>query len=206
MAPLNPPSLVLASTSPSRRQLMANAGLSFEIDPSGLDEEEVTRSLLAQRSSPQEIAEALAEMKALRVSQRRPGAFVVGGDSTLAVSGRLFNKPPDMQAARKQLLALRGQTHELFSSVVVAKNGARLWHWNERARLTMRSFNEAFLDAYLARAGDAVLTSVGAYQLEGLGAHLFSRVDGDYFTILGLPLLPLLSFLAGHGIGLDQAA
>jgi septum formation protein len=206
MAPVSPPSLILASTSPSRRQLMANAGLSFEIDPSGVDEEEITRSLLAQRSSPQEIAEALAEMKALRVSSRRPGAFVVGGDSTLASSGRLFNKPPDMAAARKQLLALRGQTHELFSSVVVAKNGTRLWHWNERARLTMRPFNEAFLDTYLARAGEAVLTSVGAYQLEGLGAHLFSRVDGDYFTILGLPLLPLLSFLADHGVGLDRAA
>ncbi|MEI6201442.1 MAG: Maf family protein [Enhydrobacter sp.] len=206
MAPVTPSPHILASTSSSRRQLMANAGLSFEIDPSGVDEEEVTRSLLAQRSSPQEIAEALAEMKALRVSSRRPGAFVVGGDSTLASNGRLFNKPSDMAAARKQLLALRGQTHELFSSVVVAKNGARLWHWNERARLTMRPFNEAFLDTYLARAGDAVLTSVGAYQLEGLGAHLFSRVDGDYFTILGLPLLPLLSFLAGHGVGLDRAA
>jgi septum formation protein len=185
---------------------MANAGLSFEIDPSGVDEEEVTRSLLAERSSPQEIAEALAEMKALRVSARRPGSLVVGGDSTRASSGRLFSKPPDMAAARKQLLVLRGQTHELFSSVVVARNGARLWHWNERARLTMRQFNEAFLDTYLARAGEAVLTSVGAYQLEGLGAHLFSRVDGDYFTILGLPLLPLLSFLSGHGVGLEQAS
>ncbi len=185
---------------------MANAGLQFEIDPSGVDEEEATRSLLAQRSSPQEIAEALAEMKALRVSSRHPTAFVVGGDSTLASSGRLFAKPPDIATARKHLLALRGQTHELFSAVVVARNGVRLWHWNERARLTMRSFNEAFLDAYLARAGEAVLSSVGAYQLEGVGAHLFSRVDGDYFTILGLPLLPLLSFLAGHGIGLDQSA
>ena len=206
MAPVSISPLILASTSSSRRQLMANAGLSFEIDPSGVDEEEVTRSLLARRSSPQEIAEALAEMKALRVSARRPDSFVVGGDSTLASNGRLFNKPPDMTAARKQLLALSGQTHELFSSVVVAKNGVRLWHWNERARLTMRPFNEAFLDTYLARAGEAVLTSVGAYQLEGLGAHLFSRVDGDYFTILGLPLLPLLSFLAGHGVGLERAA
>jgi len=185
---------------------MANAGLNFEIDPSGVDEEEVTRSLLAQRASPQEIAEALAEMKALRVSARRPGALVVGGDSTLASNGRLFDKPPDLATARKHLLALRGQTHELFSSVVVARNGARLWHWNERARLTMRPFSEPFLDAYLARAGDGLLTSVGAYQLEGLGAHLFSRVDGDYFTILGLPLLPLLSFLSGHGVGLEQAA
>ncbi len=130
----------------------------------------------------------------------------MGSDSTLACNGRLFDKPPTLEAARKQLLALRGQTHELFSSVVVARSGARLWHWNERAMLTMRPFTEAFLDAYLARAGEAVLTSVGAYQLEGLGAHLFSRVDGDYFTILGLPLLPLLSFLAGHGVGLEQAA
>jgi septum formation protein len=179
---------------------MANAGLSFEIDPSGVDEDEVTRSLLAERSSPQEIAEALAEMKALRVSARRPGALVVGGDSTLASNGRLFDKPPDLPTARKQLLALRGQTHELFSSVVVARNGARLWHWNERARLTMRPFNEAFLDAYLARTGEAVLTSVGAYQLEGLGIHLFERIEGDHFTILGLPLLPLLAFLRAEGL------
>jgi septum formation protein len=201
-----PTSLILASASSSRRQLLRNAGLTFESEPSGVDEEEVKRSLLAQRSAPQEIAEKLAEMKALRVSTKHPEAMVVGGDSTLACQGRLFDKPSSIEAARKQLLALRGQTHELFSCVVVARGGARLWHWNERARLTMRPFNEAFLDAYLARAGDAVLESVGAYQLEGLGAHLFSRVDGDYFTILGLPLLPLLSFLAGHGVGLAKAA
>ncbi|HTR86704.1 MAG TPA: Maf family nucleotide pyrophosphatase [Reyranella sp.] len=200
------PTLILASASPSRAKLLANAGLRFDVETSGVDEAEMTRSLLAQRSSPQGIAEALAEMKALRVSSRHPQAMVVGGDSTLAVQGRLFDKPPTMEAARKQLLALRGQTHELFSSVVVARGGTRLWHWNERARLTMRNFNEPFLDAYLARAGEDVLTSVGAYQLEALGAHLFSRVDGDYFTILGLPLLPLLSFLAGHGIGLMKAA
>jgi septum formation protein len=200
------PPLILASASPSRRQLLANAGLAFDVEPSGVDEEEAKRSLMADRASPQAIAETLAEMKALRVSARHPEAMVVGGDSTLASQGRLFDKPPSLEAARKQLLALRGQTHELFSSVVVARAGGRLWHWNERARLTMRPFNEAFLDAYLARTGDTVLASVGAYQLEGLGAHLFSRVDGDYFTILGLPLLPLLSFLAGHGIGLMQAA
>ena len=131
---------------------------------------------------------------------------MVGADSTLACNGRMFDKPPDLAAARKQLQTLRGQTHELFSSVVVARGGVRLWHWSERARLTMRPLNDGFIDSYLARAGDDVLTSVGAYQLEGLGAHLFSRVDGDYFTILGLPLLPLLSFLAGHGIGLEKAA
>lgn len=200
------PPLILASVSTSRRQLLANAGLVFDVEPSGVDEDEAKHSLLAQHASPQEIAETLAEMKALRVSAKHPKAMIVGGDSTLACQGRLFDKPPSMEAARKQLLTLRGQTHELFSSVVVARGGVRLWHFNERARLTMRPFNEAFLDAYLAQAGEAVLGSVGAYQLEGLGAHLFSRVDGDYFTILGLPLLPLLSFLSGHGIGLMQAA
>ncbi|MFI4999982.1 MAG: Maf family protein [Reyranellales bacterium] len=203
---MSSPSLILASASPSRRQLLASAGLVFDVEPSGVDEDEAKRSLLAERASPQDIAEGLAAMKALRVSARHGAAMVVGGDSTLACNGRLFDKPPTLEAARKQLLALRGQTHELFSSVVVARGGVRLWHWNERARLTMRPFNEAFIDGYLARAGEGVLASVGAYQLEGLGAHLFSRVDGDYFTILGLPLLPLLSFLAGHGTGLEQAA
>ena len=199
------PSLILASASPSRRQLLANAGLVFTIEPSGIDEDEVKRSL-GSRAAPQELASTLAEMKAVKVSARHPEAMVVGADSTLACNGRMFDKPPDLAAARRQLQTLRGQTHELFSSVVVARGGARLWHWSERARLTMRQMNDGFIDSYLARAGEDVLTSVGAYQLEGLGAHLFSRVDGDYFTILGLPLLPLLSFLAGHGIGLEQAA
>lgn len=198
-------SLILASASPSRRQMLTNAGLAFDIEPAGVDEEEITRSL-GSRAAPQELASTLAEMKAVKVSSRHPEAIVIGADSTLACNGRLFDKPPTMEAARKQLMALRGQTHELFSSVVVARGGQRLWHWSERARLTMRPFNDSFVDAYLARTGEDVLTSVGAYQLEGLGAHLFTRVDGDYFTILGLPLLPLLSFLAGHGIGLETAA
>jgi septum formation protein len=199
-----PLSLILASASPSRRQLLASAGLSFDVAPAGIDEDEVKRSL-GSRATPQELASTLAEMKALRVSAKHPEAMVIGADSTLACNGRMFDKPPTIDAARKQLQALRGQTHELFSSVVVARGGQRLWHWSERARLTMRPFNDAFIDIYLARAGTAVLASVGAYQLEGLGAHLFTRVDGDYFTILGLPLLPLLSFLAGHGIGLEKA-
>jgi septum formation protein len=200
-----PLSLILASASPSRRQMLANAGLSFDIEAAGVDEEEITRSL-GSRAAPQELASTLAEMKAVKISSRRPEAMVIGADSTLACKGRLFDKPPTIEAARKQLMALRGQTHELFSSVVVARGGQRLWHWAERARLTMRPFSDSFVDAYLARAGKEVLTSVGAYQLEGLGAHLFTRVDGDYFTILGLPLLPLLTFLAGHGIGLEPAA
>ena len=199
-----PPSLILASASPSRRQLLASAGLVFAIEPAGVDEEEVKRSLAT--AAPQELAETLAEMKAVRVSAKHPTAMVIGADSTLACKGRMFDKPPTMDAARKQLLTLRGQTHELFSSVVVARGGTRLWHWNERARLTMRSFNESFLDTYLSRAGEPVLGSVGAYQLEGLGAHLFTRIEGDYFTVLGLPLLPLLAFLSEHGIGLEKSA
>jgi len=203
---MSPPPLILASTSSARRQLLADAGIVFDIEPSGIDEEEVKRSLAAERSTPQSVAETLAELKALRVSAKHPQALVIGADQTLACNGRLFDKPASIEAARKQLMFLRGQTHELFSSVVVARGGTRLWHWNERARLTMRSFTEAFLDAYLARAGDTVTTSVGAYRLESYGAHLFNRVDGDYFTILGLPLLPLLTFLNGHGIGLERAA
>lgn len=195
--------LILASASPSRRQLLANAGLDFTIELSGVDEDEVKLSLVAERAGPQDVAETLAELKAQRVSKRHPSALVIGADSTLACNGRLFDKPPTLAAARQQLLDLRGQTHELCSSVVVARGGARLWHHNERARLTMRPFTESFLDAYLARAGEGITASVGAYHLEGVGAHLFSRIDGDYFTILGLPLLPLLSFLAEHGIGLE---
>jgi septum formation protein len=201
-----PAPLILASASPSRRQLLANVGLTFEVEPSGVDEDEVTRSLVGERASASDIATTLAEMKALRVSARHPAAMVIGADSTLACEGRLFDKPDSLAAARRQLLALAGRTHELCSSVVVATNGARLWHAGERGRLTMKPLSESFVDTYLARAGQVVCASVGAYQLEGLGAHLFSRIEGDYFTILGLPLLPLLSFLADHGIGLEQTA
>ena len=198
--------LILASASLSRRQMLHNAGLDFAVETSGVDEDEIKLSLSAEMATPRDIAETLAELKAQRVSKRHPEAMVIGADSTLACNGRLFDKPPTVAAARKQLQALAGQTHELHSSVVVARGGVRLWHFNERALLTMRPLPDAFLDAYLARAGDAVTGSVGAYQLEGLGAHLFTKVEGDYFTILGLPLLPLLSFLAGHGIGLEKAA
>jgi len=186
--------------------MLQAAGLDFEIVPAGVDEDEVKRSLLQERASAQDIATTLAEMKAIRVSTRRPGTLVIGADSTLACEGRLYDKPADLAAARAQLKALAGRMHELVSSVVVAKNGARLWHATDVGRLTMRPFDESFLDSYLARAGTAVCTSVGAYQLEGLGAHLFNRVEGDYFTILGLPLLPLLVFLAEHGIGLESVA
>ena len=196
--------LILASASVSRRQMLHNAGLDFSVETSGVDEDEVKLSLSAEKATPQDIAETLAELKAKRVSMRHPEAMVIGADSTLSCNGHQFDKPPTLAAARQQLQALAGKTHELHSSVVVAKGGGRLWHCNDRARLTMRPLPDAFLDAYLVRAGEAVTRSVGAYQLEGVGAHLFTTVEGDYFTILGLPLLPLLSFLAGHGIGLEK--
>jgi len=197
--------LILASTSQSRRELLANAGLDFEIKAPGVDEDEIKLSLVAQKADAIAVATTLAEMKATRVSARFPEAFTIGGDSTLACEGRLFDKPPTLAAARDQLLALRGKTHDLVSSVVVARGGVRIWHHTERARLTMRPFSETFLDAYLAEAGESVTSSVGAYRLESVGANLFSKIEGDYFTILGLPLLPLLSFLAGHGIGVGAS-
>ncbi|MBM3642959.1 MAG: Maf-like protein [Alphaproteobacteria bacterium] len=194
--------LILASTSASRRALLANAGLAFEIEAPGVDEEEVKLSLLAAGADAGAIAERLAELKAVRVSARHPGALTIGADQTLACEGRLFDKPPTLADARDHLRALRGRTHELQSAVVVARDGARLWHARERARLAMHDFDDAFLDAYLTAAGEDITGSVGAYRLEGLGAQLFSRIEGDYFTILGLPLVPLLRFLALHGIGL----
>ena len=196
--------LILASASPSRRRLLGNAGLRFAVEPSGIDEDEVRLSLKGEMASAQDIATTLAEMKAVRMSSRHPEVLVIGADSILACEGRLFDKPATLADARRQILALAGKTHELWSSVVVARNGVRLWHHAERGLLTMRAISEGFVDAYLARAGHAVCASVGAYQLEGLGAHLFSRIEGDYFTVLGLPLLPLLAFLAEHGVGLEE--
>ena len=198
--------LILASASPSRRHLLHNSGLKFTAQPSGVDEEEVKQSLLAEKAGAREIATALAELKAVRVSARQPDALVIGADSTLVCEGRLFDKPPTLADARRQLLALAGRMHELWSAVVVAQGGARLWHHAECGRLTMLPLSERLIDRYLRRAGQAVCASVGAYQLAGLGVHLFSRIEGDFFTVLGLPLLPLLSFLASHGIGLEEAA
>ncbi len=196
--------LILASASPSRAA--SSLPMPDSISPHRAVGRRRGRDRLSlhrrARWRPGRRYETLAELKACHTLKRRPQALVIGCDSTLACEGRLFDKPPTLAAARRQLLDLSGRTHELCSSVVVARGGARLWHHNERAHLTMRQFDDIFLDAYLARAGEGITGSVGAYHLEGVGAHLFSRIDGDYFTILGLPLLPLLAFLAEHGIGL----
>jgi septum formation protein len=192
--------LVLASGSATRAALLRAAGLAIQVDPAAVDEDEAKAALKGSRAAAPAAAEALAELKAQRVSRRRPGALVLGCDQLLECDGAWFDKPADRSAARRQLLALRGRGHSLHSAAVAVRDGGRVWHHVGTARLAMRAFSEAFLDGYLERAGDAVLGSVGAYQLEGLGAQLFARVEGDWFTILGLPLLPLLDFLRDHRV------
>ncbi|MFO1060215.1 MAG: Maf family protein [Dongiaceae bacterium] len=192
--------LVLASGSATRAAMLRAAGLDILVDPAAVDEDEAKAALKGSGADAPAAAEALAELKAQRVSRRRPGALVLGCDQLLECDGAWFDKPGDRAAAARQLLALRGRAHRLHSAAVAVRDGSRIWHHVGTARLTMRPFGESFLESYLERAGDAVLGSVGAYQLEGLGAQLFARVEGDWFTILGLPLLPLLDFLRDHRV------
>ena len=192
--------LILASGSSTRLAMLTAAGVEATAIPARIDEAAIKDAMLAEAAAPRDIADKLAELKALRVSTRNPGALVLGGDSVLVAEGRLFDKPDDLTAARAQLLALRGRKHQLVSAAVVALDGLPVWRHVGAATLTMRPFSDAFLDAYLARIGDLALTSVGCYHLEGLGAQLFARVQGDYFTILGLPLLELLGFLRARGV------
>jgi septum formation protein len=192
--------LILASASKSRANLLRAAGVSFDVVAANVDEEAVKDSLRAEGASAIRCAEVLAEFKAIKVSQGRPGELVIGADQMLECDGIWFDKPRDMAGAKAHLVALRGKTHVLPTSVAVALNGARIWHHNASPRLTARAYSDAFMDDYLAAAGDAVLSSVGAYQLEGRGSQLFSKIEGDFFTILGLPLLELLAFLREHNI------
>ena len=191
-------SLVLASQSPARRRLLAAAGVTFQSDSPRLDEEEVKRSLQAAGASAEQAAEQLAELKALKVSQRHPGALVIGADQRLVCDGVWFDKPGDRAAALAQLQALQGRTHRLVTSAVLARDGARLWHHQEAPRITLRRLEPAQLERYLDAVGETVLASVGAYHLEGLGAQLMSKVEGDHFTVQGLPLLPLLEVLRAN--------
>jgi septum formation protein len=190
--------LILASQSTARQALLSNAGISFEAIPADLDE--LAIQLASALSAPGEIAALLARDKALSVSEKHPDRFVVGADQTLILGERLFNKPAGRAQAAAQLRALAGQSHELHSAVAVARDGEILFEDVSIARMTMRPLDDAAISAYLDAAGEAVTTSVGAYQLEGLGVHLFERIEGDHFTILGLPLLPLLKFLRGQGL------
>ena len=191
--------IVLASKSAARAALLTGAGVAFETAGSGVDEDALKAALLAETAHPRDIADALAEAKAVKVSARRPGALVIGADQTLDLEGRLFDKPSSMSEAAERLRELRGRTHKLHSAVVVAQDGAPIWREVKTARLTVRAFSDAWLEGYLARGGEALLSSVGAYQLEGEGVQLFSAVEGDYFTILGLPLFGLFDLLRRHG-------
>ena len=188
--------LILASKSRARQMLLANAGIRFEAVPADIDERAVQQA--SGLSAPGEIAGLLAREKALWVSARHSGKYVVGADQTLALGDRLFSKPAGRAEAAEQLRDLAGRSHELHSAVAVARDGKILFVVVAVARMTMRQLGGAEIRAYLDEAGEAVTSSVGAYQLEGLGVHLFERIDGDHFTILGLPLLPLLGFLRGE--------
>jgi septum formation protein len=189
------PKVVLASASAIRRTLLTNAGIPCIADPGAVDEYEVKRAMKADGASAGAVSETLAELKAMRVAPRHSGALVFGADSMLECNGIWFDKPADRDHAAAHLTALSGRTHQLISSAVCVRNGARVWHHTSIASLTMRPLSKAFIDAYLDAVGPAVQRSVGAYQLEGLGAQLFAKIEGDYFTILGLPLLPMLAFL-----------
>ncbi|MFN3614954.1 MAG: Maf family protein [Rubrimonas sp.] len=189
--------LVLASASTARAAMLRAAGVPIEVMPARIDEDAVKAAFEAEGAAARDLADALAAMKAERVSARAPGALVLGADQVLECDGRRHDKPADKAAARDQLIALRGRRHSLFSAAAVALNGAVIWRHVGHARLTMRQFTDAFLDGYLAQEGDLVLNSV--YRIEGPGAQLFSRIEGDLFTVLGLPLLELLDFLRARG-------
>ena len=190
--------VILASTSASRSALLRNAGVAFETMAPGVDEDAAKAALVGEGAGPREVADTLAELKALRVSSRRPG-LVIGADQTLDLQGDLIDKAASVAEARERLCALRGRSHQLHSAVVVARDGQPIWREVKSATLRMRAFSDAYLDDYLARQGPAVLSSVGCYQVEGEGVQLFDKIDGDYFTILGLPMMGLLDILRRHG-------
>ena len=192
--------LILASASPARERLLRQAGIRFIVVPPELDERAAERPLAETGAAADDIALALAMAKATIVSERSGGDLVVGADQTLEFEGERLNKPADMEAARRQLLRLRGRTHELHSAVCCARGGEVVWQHTATSRLRMRAFGPEFVGRYLALAGPAALGSVGAYQLEGPGIQLFEEIQGDFFAILGLPLLPLLGFLRSEGV------
>jgi septum formation protein len=189
--------LVLASKSESRRAILTGAGIPLEVFPAEIDERAIEAS--ATNCAADQVARLLAREKAFAVAAERPGRLVLGADQTLALGTRVFSKPADRAAARDQLIALRGKTHELRAALAVARDRAIVFEHCETAQLTMRAFSDDFLGRYLDAAGAAVSTSVGAYQVESLGIQLFSGIEGSHFTILGLPLLPLLDFLRREG-------
>lgn len=194
------PKLFLASQSSVRARLLRAAGVPFEQVAAAVDEEAVKEAMTGDQATPAEIAEALAELKAIKGTLRQRGALVLGCDQALACDGNLYSKPRSLAEARAQLLSLRGRRHELLTAAVIARDGRAIWRHLDRARLLMRDFSDRFLDDYLAAMGDNVTATVGGYEVEGWGAQLFAQIDGDHFSIQGLPLLPVLAILRGHGV------
>ncbi len=191
--------IILASTSPFRLKMLQDAGVTIDAVSPDVDERAIDETLEGTGVMPEEVAAILAEAKALAVSERHPEALVIGADQTLSLDEKIFHKPADMEGARHRLLALSGKTHELNSAVVLARAGLVVWRTVEIARLTMRDLDPAFIGRHLGRVGDKALQSVGAYQIEGEGIQLFKTIKGDHFTIVGLPLLPLLKALREQG-------
>jgi nucleoside triphosphate pyrophosphatase len=201
----SPRHIILASTSRARREMLTSAGVAFTVEAADVDEPAIRKDILARREkfNAGTIAEVLARAKAENVSARHAESLIIGADQVLALGEELLTKPKGEADAREALKRLRGKTHALHSAVAFATDGAIVWSHVATARLTMRAFSDAFLDDYLVRAGDRITQSVGGYELEGLGVQLFERIEGDYFTILGLPLLPVLNELRQRGMVLQ---
>ena len=187
--------IILASTSPFRAKILEDAGIAFSTEGAQIDERAVEAPLLQSGLDAADVASMLAEAKAIDVSERNPGAYVIGGDQTMSLEGELLHKPQTMQDARHRLLAMSGKAHSLHSALTIAKDGQTVWRYLETAHMHVRHLSPVFIGHYLAKVGDKALSSVGAYQVEGRGIQLFEKIDGDHFTIIGLPLLPLLGEL-----------
>ena len=192
--------VILASGSSARQRMLKAAGVRFSVQTAAVDEETILQSLQAEQARPRDIADLLAELKALKVSTSHPETWVIGADQVLSIGSTCFQKPGTTEKARQQLLMLKDKSHVLSSAVCVAKNGSVVWRFVGEAKLTMRDFSDKFLQSYLVEAGEDILSSVGAYHVEGLGLQLFSRIEGDAFTIQGMPMLPLLDYLRVNGV------
>lgn len=192
--------IILASASATRQLLLRNAGLSFEARAAKIDEATVREAMLAEGAPPRDVADKLAELKAFKIASREPAALVIGCDQVLNLNGELLSKPASPDAALAQLRRMRGKRHDLLSAAVICEDGRPVWRHVGMARLTMREFTDAYLEEYIDRNWESVRHSVGAYKLEEEGVRLFSQVQGDYFTVLGLPLLDLLSYLTLRGV------
>ena len=191
--------IILASGSPFRKKILEDAGIDFTVERPGIDERAVEDAVASSGMSADDLAQILAEAKAVDVSQNHPGTLVIGSDQTLSMDGELFHKPADMEEARRRLLKLSGRTHQLNSAIVIALDGEAIWRHVSIAQLTMRVLDPGFVGRHLSSVGDTALSSVGAYQIEGRGIQLFEKIEGDHFTIVGLPLLPLLEKLRELG-------